>query len=395
MKKRLLFVDDEPMVLQGIQRMLRPMRGEWEMDFAECGARACELTAATEYDVIITDMMMPGMDGAELLARVKEQSPKTVRIVLSGHAEQHLSMKCVGIAHQYLSKPCDAATLKATVSRVTEGSFAVRNQRIMQLVVQLENIPSIPAIFCEIVRLLKDPDTSMEEVGELIARDMAMTAKVLKIVNSSFFGLAQRVSKPTEAAAYLGLDTLKALVLATNVFSQFESNTSQCHLAALAAEHSQHVGAAARAIARVEGAPRAVVDEALVAGFLHDVGKLILATNLPEEFERLATSAAPTPIEAEREVFGTTHAEVGGYLLGLWGLPAAVVEAITLHHTPGATENPNFSALTAVHAADFLLSADSPEAAELDLDYLTRLGLADHLPAWRDAVCELTAAPQN
>lgn len=397
MKKRLLFVDDEPMVLQGIQRMLRPMREEWAMDFAEGGELACERAAAADYDVVITDMMMPGMHGAQLLAHLKEKSPKTVRIVLSGHAEQHLSMKCVGVAHQYLSKPCDAATLKATVARVTDGSFAVRNERIMQLVVQLENLPSIPAIFCEIVRLLKDPETSMDEIGDLITRDMAMTAKILKIVNSSFFGLAQRVSKPADAAAYLGLDTLKALVLATNVFSQFESSSPQGCFAAQVAEHSQHVGAAARAIARAEGAPRALTDEALVAGFLHDVGNLVLATGLPEEYQRVAASAAPTAIEAEREIFGATHAEVGGYLLGLWGLPPAVVEAISLLHAPSETSNPKFSALTAVHVADALLTEASPSEAEtpLDLEYLTRLGLADRLPAWRDAIRELSASPQS
>jgi HD-like signal output (HDOD) protein len=417
MKKRLLFVDDEPMVLQGIQRMLRPMREEWEMDFAEGGERACERVAATEYDVVITDMMMPGMDGADLLAHVKARSPKTVRIVLSGHAEQQLSLKCVGIAHQYLSKPCDAAALKATLARVTDGSFAVRNDRVMRVVLQLENLPSIPAVFCEIVRLLRDPETSMEEIGELIASDMAMTAKILKIVNSSFFGLAQRVSKPADAAAYLGLDTLKALVLATNVFSQFESNSPRGYSTALAAAHSQLVGAAARAIAQAEGAPRAVIDEALVAGFLHDVGKLILAANLPEEFQRLATSPEPTPLEAERAVFGTTHGEVGGYLLGLWGLPTAVVEAISLHHAPGETLTPKFSALTAVHVADALiaedlLEGDAPSSPRidaatterrppsdtvpgLDLEYLARLGLADRLPAWRAAVRELTASTQT
>ena len=395
MKKRLLFVDDEPMVLQGLQRLLRPLREEWEMEFAGSGESALAHTAAAHYDVVITDMMMPGRDGAEFLARVREHSPKTVRLILSGHTSPELSMKCVGLAHQFLSKPCDAGTLRATLARVTQDSFAEGSARIMELVVQLEDLPSLPSIFCEIVRLLKNPEASLEEAGALIARDIALTAKLLKIVNSSFFGLAQRASRPAEAAAYLGLETLKAIILATSVFGQFEGKETPGFSPTDAAEHSQRVGTLARALARAEGASRTVCDDALTAGFLHEVGTLILASNLPEDFQRLARSAAGTPLEAEREVFGATHAEVGGYLLGLWGLPPPVVEAISQHHAPGATPNPNFSALTAVHIASVLLAGDAPAAATLDLDYLTRLGIAEHRPAWDAAADELLAAPAH
>jgi HD-like signal output (HDOD) protein len=389
MKKRILFVDDEPLILQGIQRMLRPMRHEWEMDFAEGGEEAKACLRGTDYDLVVTDMMMPGIDGAQLLAFVREQAPKTIRLVLSGHGEQHLVMKCVGLAHQYLSKPCDAATLKSIVGRVTDPRLALRNENVMQIVAQLEHLPSVPAIYSRIVRLLNDPDSTMEDVGDLIAGDMAMTAKILQIVNSSFFGLARRVAQPTEAASYLGMDTLKALVLATNVFGQFETTLPAGFSPAAAAEHSRQVGAAARAIARREQAPRAVVDESLVAGMLHDVGKLVLASSLPEQFQRIGADGEGDRTEAECEAFGATHAEVGGYLLGLWGLPPAVVEAIALHHTPGAAAGEKFSPLTATHVADCLVSGHR----EVDLHYLTRLGLADRLPAWREAVEELSCAP--
>lgn len=391
MKKRILFVDDEPMVLQGIQRLLRPMREEWEMDFADGGETAKNHVAEAAYDVVVTDMMMPGINGVQLLEWVKETSPRSIRLVLSGHSEQQLAIQCVGVAHQYLSKPCDADTLRSTVARVTGHSE--RNENVMALVAQLKQLPSIPAVYAEIVRLLNDPDSSIEDVGAAIGRDIAITAKVLQVVNSSFFGLAQRVSKPAEAASYLGMGTLKALVLSSGVFDQFDGKMPKNFSAFALSEHSQKVGAAARAIAKCEKMERAEVEETLVAGLLHDVGKLMLASNLPEEFERAMAVEASQRLEAEREIFGANHAEVGGYLLGLWGLPPPVVEAIALHHTPSESSTEIFCPLTAVHVANCLIAERSAAttgdtAPAIDLAHLTALGLTDRLPDWRDAVEE-------
>lgn len=395
--KRILFVDDEPMVLQGIQRMLRPMRNEWDMEFAEGGEKAKAALLGNACDVIVTDMMMPGMDGAAVLEFTREHSPRTIRLVLSGHAEQDLAMKCVGLAHQYLSKPCDAGTLRKTIARVTELGFARRTERAMTLVADLKHLPSIPTVYSQIVRLFGDSNCSMDEIGNLIASDMAMTAKILQLVNSSFFGLARNISKPSEAASFLGINTLKALALATSVFVQFEKKMPCSFSAAAAADHSQRVGNAARAIAQCERCPKELVDQSLVAGLLHDVGKLMLASSLPEEFQRTLDHEASNPLDAESEVFGATHAEVGGYLLGLWGLPPSVVEAISLHHAPRESGNTEFSALTAVHVADCLIAEQSAEAnaaphAIIDTEYLVGLGLAERLPAWRDAVDEISAS---
>ena len=400
MKKRILCVDDEPLVLQGIQRMLRGMREQWDMDSADGGQVAVDYLAQAKYDVVVTDMMMPGMNGAEVLDYVRQVSPRTVRLVLSGHAEQSVAVKCVGIAHQYLTKPCDAETLKQTVTRLTDPGFALENEQVMTLVAQLKHLPSIPEIYSKIVELMHDPNSSMEEVGALIGSDMAMTAKILQIVNSSFFGLARRVARPSEAAGYLGIDTLKSLVLATNVFSQYEAKTPNGYSAVKAGEHSQQVGAAARAIAKAEEMPRSIVDDAFVAGLLHDVGKLVLASSLPEQFARVSADASRSGLAVEREVFGTTHAEVGGYLLGLWGLPARVVEAINLHHFPNGSVAGEFSPLTAVHVADCLIAERASAKsgglfAPVDMEYLARIGLTNRLPAWRDAVEEMLTAPSG
>ncbi|HZR18130.1 MAG TPA: response regulator [Verrucomicrobiae bacterium] len=391
MKKRILFVDDELLVLEGLQRMLRPMRTEWEMEFVDSGARALELMASNSFDVVISDMRMPGMNGAELLAEVLKRSPKTVRLILSGHADQDLVFKCVGSTHQYLSKPCLPEELKGAIRRASDLEASLGDQGLRQLVARLDRLPSMPSLYVELVESLKDPDTSIEAVGEIVTKDMAMTAKILKLVNSAFFGLGRQISSATEAVTYLGLDTIKALVLSIHAFSEFARRRPGGFSIDTLWTHSQCTAGLAKEIARIQQAGTKIMDEAFVAGLLHDTGKLVLASNFPEQFDRLLAggqSAGLPSVAAEQDVFGANHAEVAGYLLGLWGLPIPVVEAVALHHQPGKCSHRKFSPLTAVHAANALVNAQTggpPAADACDLEYLGDLGLDGNLEQWHAA----------
>lgn len=396
MIKRILFVDDEPLILRGLKRSLHSMRHDWVMDFAEGGTKALELISSNPYDAVVSDMIMPGMDGAQLLSEIQKISPQTIRLILSGHSGQDQAMKCVGVAHQFLSKPCEPEALKNTLLRVLSQNFATQNEAILQLVPRLERLPSYPVLYSKIVRLLEDPDVCMDDVGKLIAKDMAATAQVLKVVNSSFFGLSRNVSDPVEATTYLGMETVKALVLASQVLSQFKMASAKTFSLEALSNHGQQVGAIARAIAQSEQAPQVVVNECLAAGYLHAVGKLILFTNLPEQYhqaESLMLVRGMHSLDAEREIFGATHADIGGYLLGLWGLPPAVVEAIGLHHRPQESHTRSFCALAAVHVANALSWERNPvaqgyEKVPINQAYLSSMGYADKLSHWREVVDE-------
>lgn len=401
MKKRVLFVDDESLVLEGLQRMLRSMRGEWDMAFVDSGAKALELMAQAPFDVVVSDMRMPGMNGAELLAEVLKRFPRTVRLILSGHADRDLVLKCVGSTHQYLSKPCQPEELKAAITRAGNLEESLRDQSLRQLVSRLDRLPSIPALYVQIVEKVKDPEIGLDEIGDIMGRDMAMTAKILKLVNSAFFGLGRQISSPAEAVSYLGVETIKSLVLSIHAFSQFSSAKLGTFSIDALWVHSQQTAGLAKEIARMEDGDNKVLDDSFVAGLLHDTGKLILASNFPQQYDevlRAGQAGRAALMAAEQQIFGAHHAEVGGYLLGLWGLPVPVVEAIALHHQPSTAPNPVFGPLTAVHVANALVNTQpagpnpgSPE--EFDLPYLSALGLEGRLEHWRRAA-EANLQPQ-
>jgi HD-like signal output (HDOD) protein len=402
-KKRILFVDDESLALQGLERMLRNMRNEWEMEFVDSGPKALERMAQADFDVVVSDMRMPGMNGAQLLNEVMLRYPATVRLILSGHADRDLILKCVGSTHQYLSKPCEPDDLKATVGRASALDAALQNQTLKRLTSQMDRLPSLPSLYIELVEKLQTPEVALEEVALIIAKDIGMTAKILKLVNSAFFGLRRQITGPEEAVAFLGLDTIKALVLSINAFSQFEQVKIGGGSLESLWEHSLDTAAAAKVIAIAENAERKIADEAFIAGMLHDTGKLVLGSNFAEQYNEVVRLAHENKQEIwmiELEVFGATHADVGGYLLGLWGLPVPVIEAIALHHKPAKTTHQTFSPLTAVHAANVLLyesrkSDNGTSARQMDAKYLAELGLSDRQDVWRTTLRERKARSQN
>jgi HD-like signal output (HDOD) protein len=382
--RRILFVDDEVRILEGLRRMLHPLRHDWEMVFTSSAEEALEILAARSADVVLTDIRMPGMDGAELLNTVMQRHPETVRIALSGHADHAITLKTVKIAHQYLSKPCEAEALKNTLRRAFGLRDLLSDAALRALVCRVSTLPSVPAVYQELTRVLEDPECSARDAARIIEQDTGMTAKLLQLVNSAFFGVRQRVTTPAQAVLYLGVDTVKALALSAGVFSQFKSCVSRFSITSLNA-HSTATGVRAQALLSQRGASMEAINHALTAGLVHDVGKLVLVTSLPAKYDEtigLAQARSMTVWEAEREVFGCTHAEVGGYLLWLWGLPDPIVEAAAFHHEPSRSPSRDLGPLSAVHLANILAhqpNAIAGTAPQPDHEYLCAVGLESEL----------------
>ena len=390
MKRKILFVDDEPMVLQGLKRMLRGMRDEWEMAYVESGEKALTILESAPFEVVVTDMRMPGMNGAALLEKVKQRYPEMVRIVLSGYSDQELIMKSVRTAHQYLSKPCDAETLRTTVSRACKLRELLQDHNLKQVVSNIATLPSLPKLYQEIMAELQSED------AYIISGDLAMSAKLLQMVNSAFFALPRHIESIAQAVSLLGLETIKALVLSAKIFNQFEKKgVPESFLKALWA-HSMGTASYAKAIAKAEMLPREKVDEAFLAGTLHDVGKLVLSAGVPEKYTEIIMRAGEkgnTLVDAEQERLGTHHGAVGAYLMGLWGFSDNVVEAVAFHHAPGTCPAGEMGALAAVHAANAMEHASGPEGiktdeALVDREFLDEIGFSERFEPW-SRVCEV------
>lgn len=393
MRQRILFVDDDPQVLSGLRRMLWDMRAVWELHFAGSGAEALALLAEVPMDVVVSDARLPGMDGPTLLSEIRRRSPGTARMILSGYSQRGDVLRSVKAAHQFLSKPCAPEELKSTLTRLLRLGELLRDERLRRAIARLDALPVLPAVFAELSDALRSPAASVKTIGAIIARDVGLAAGILKLVNSSYFGFSNRVSSTEQAVTLLGLETLRALVLAHYLFSRFDTRRFPGFGLDGLWGHSLGVARCARTLAGLEGTDKAETDVCFMAGLVHDMGKLVLAELFHDDYLRVlarSRQANVTIREAEMAVLGVSHAEVGGYLLGLWGFAESLVTAVARHHEPGRADSAASPALLLLHAANALehelvvLHADyaphSPDAA-----VLAARGLEGRYPVWREA----------
>jgi len=393
-KKQILFVDDEENILTGLKRIVRSMRDEWDASFATSAQEALQVMDQQEIDVLVTDMRMPMMDGAQLLSEVSSEYPHVIRILLSGQCDLESFIGTACPAHQLLSKPCDAVTLKKTIERVIALRYLLENETLRDIIMQMNTLPSPPTIYIQIEKELERADSSMQRVGEIIGQDIGMTAKLLQLVNSPFFGFNRNIDTPAQAAALLGVNMVQFIMLHVQTFV---SHPAIERTVGEISEHCMLVATLARAIAKKEGGNASCCLNAYIGGMMHDLGRLILAVNMPEKYksimEQAKHSSEPT-WKIEMQEIGASHAEIGAYLLGLWGLPEHVVEIVHYHHVPAeCTLLDDHLPLTAVHVADAL--AADPELehrgipGRLDEAYLDKHALTDHIPDWQACLKEL------
>jgi len=338
--KRVLFVEDNPMLLELYSFLLDPKIDQWETTVAPDGQAAMALLRHSAFDVVVSDMQMPGMSGIELLTKVRELHPQTSRIIVSGYTDQAEAADSLSCTHLFIPKPFDVATLKATLARIGSLDAYLKDDKLRGLAGKMRTLPSFPTLYLEIIQEIESPNSSIQGIAKIVAKDPGITAKILQVTNSAAFGLPEKVNDPVEAVQQLGMTTVRSLVLSAQVYSSFRSARLKRFSADALWTHLMKCGDLARTIMRRERATFAESEDAFTAGLLHDMGKLMLADSLPDEFEKaLALAEAeeiPLP-EAELEIFGATHTGLAAYLFGLWGLSAAVVEAVAFHHTPEKT----------------------------------------------------------
>jgi HD-like signal output (HDOD) protein/CheY-like chemotaxis protein len=336
-RPHILFVDDEPSMLSGLRRMLRAQRDRWDLSFANGAAEALETMNTRPADVVVSDFRMPVMDGAGLLQTVRERYPGTARLILSGHTDESDLLKVVLLAHQFVHKPCKEEELVAAIERVLRLRSTMGNADVRRQVSGIEFLPSPPSTLRDLLAAVESEDATPRSVADSLARDPATTAKILQLVNSCSTGLSHRVSDMTHAVSLLGLRNVRSLVLLHDLVHDFNPPvTSRADWVGDLSRHSVEMSRLARML--TEGTPWA--EDAFAAGLLVDIGQLVLASCRPDAFSGNynAWLDGDGPLrEIEERTFGVDHAAAGAYLLGLWGLPFPVIEAVARHTEPAET----------------------------------------------------------
>ncbi len=388
-----MFVDDEETVLTLYRHMFSNKKSDWEIGYAEDGIEALNLMEEEPYDVLVTDMNMPRMNGAELVVQVAEEYPSTARVIITGFSDQKSVIQCLEATHRFLMKPFEVVNLTEIIQTLIALHKSLNQNTLKEFCGQISHLPSSPKIYFQITEELQKPNVTTEKIASLISCDPCMTAKLLQLVNSAFFGFAYEIHHPKDAVQLLGIETVRSLAMLIYVFSYYEDSDKGGISIDELSTHCLQTAVNAQKISRDMKLPSNIQDQAFTAGMLHDLGKLILATQDPDAYRKSIILQKENKLqdwESEQQVFGATHMEIGAYLFSLWGLPVPIIEAIMWHHQP-SKEGPNtFSALSAIYVAESLheFASDGkkdPTDTDMDLEYLLTSGVTENqLDRWKE-----------
>jgi len=389
--RNLLFVDDQNDIREFINRISSSLGDEWEIEIAPDGARALEILNDRKVDVLVSELALTDMNAAELYKEVSRKYPGVIRFILTADTDRKLIMQTLGYVHQYLPKPCDVKAFFGVMQNSVRLREILSNEKLHARIASIKSLPSPPEIYNQLISELQSDNVSMQNIANLIKKDMGITAKLLQMINSAYFGLKNHIESPLQAVNMLGLDTVKNLVLTVGTFSQFKDPGVPGFSLETIYNYSVNVGACSRTYATILGLSRQGAEDSLMAGMLFDIGKLIMVTNFYGELKessRLAYEKSIPLFEAEREVMGVNDAEIGAHLLSLWGLPDPILEAVALHYTPRFSPCQGKNVLTAVHLAyaadhDQRHNIVDNESSALDMEYLSTLNLQSKVQSLR------------
>jgi HD-like signal output (HDOD) protein len=383
--RRILLVDAAPAALAPLQQKLRQLRPQWDTTAATSAAAAMSALAQHRFDAIVCDIGTPALDGPQLLAQVRDRHPNVVRLCLSENTDDDAFLRAVPVTHQFLGKPCNVENLCELLERTCSLRDILRHPANHELIGNFKSLPATPHTFQALSEAIAQPNAHAADITQIVSNDTALSVKVLQLANSAFYRQGVPVTSIQAAISYTGLEMIKSLALSACVFSALDASPAavkrlqdlqgrslrKAHFARMLLRKSRHA------------------DEAFTAALLLDIGQAVLALSAPDKFEQmieLAQASGRTWYEVEPEVFGAAHPEVGAYLLGLWGLPLDLIEAVAYHHTPSRVQHAHTSMLAAVHVADAIVDATADRPAKLldrlDASFIARTGVSRCLTAW-------------
>jgi HD-like signal output (HDOD) protein/ActR/RegA family two-component response regulator len=362
--KTIIFVDDDQDLLESVRTRLYKYRHDWTMRFFSDAAQAIAAFESHPIDLIVSDIRMPGMDGGQLFTYLKKRHPSTIRIILSGYADAAQALRLTLLAHQYVAKPCSSGEIENTIERCFRLQELLGRDSLRKVVGRVGTLPAMPKVYSRLQSALANTNVTAGNIADIVTQDAAIASKVLQITNSAFFRRRKPIVRIKDAVIHLGFGTIRNLVMSAELFAHWKmpailsSDVNPNHLQ----KHAQFVAQACKSLATGKVLP----DDAWLAGLLHDIGYWILVQDCPHELKEAITLSQKEKrplVDCETQIIGANHAEIGAYLLGLWGLPYPIVEAVAMHHTAGAIVSHEFDLLATLAVAHALV--DSGAAGEL------------------------------
>ncbi len=383
----LLFVGNDPRFASDISFLLAGEAEQWNVQVAFSRSGLESLLQKTSFEVIVIDASAVGTDSHPLMSELARRCPNSHRIVLVLPHDMNIAAASFSMSDYVLAKPCNYHELVTTIHRAQSLRGRLQNNTLTTLLTRIKRLPSFPAQYAELTSLLSREDVPIKRISSILEQDPAMVLKILQIANSPFFAFQRTVANIQAAVTLLGIETVRTLVLAHEVFSKYERFIAREFSMNDLLAHSLAVGRGAREIAARLGFGVRACDEAFAAGMLHDFGKLLLMNELPVLYRQVLTIATQqnlTLSDAESKIFHATHAEVGAFLLDVWNLPDRIVEAVAFHHDPGSYPGETPSILTAVCLANEIEyirrnKRDDSSRGRTIYDYADRVGIGHFL----------------
>jgi len=388
MNRRIYVVDDQPQVLEIAVAIIAAVMPKAAVTGFTDPFKALEAIKASPPDLILSDQLMPGMQGSQLLEEARLAAPNALRIIMSGYVAPD-RLNVITSAHQYVAKPFDARQLQELLRRTFAAHDRAPDPRLQTVVTSLRSLPSLPQVHHVLLAELAGSQGASTSIGQMVAQDAGLSAKVLQLANSPLFGPDYLVTNPVEAVVCLGTNMIAAVVLSQTLFKHYEAH---CHLEFSLPRiwsHCWETAALAQCYCRENDLPRQAREEAFLAGLLHETGRLILVDNFPEQFQAACDAARrdKSPLApCVAEAFGAAPSRIAAYLLDLWGLPQGAVTAVSLLDQPEEEMAAAFTTASALYIADQVACMETPPdafpPAEWNAAYLRSIGCPDDLKYW-------------
>ncbi len=400
MKRCIYIVDDQVAVLETAVLILRGTDDLWDVAGFSDPLEALAAVKTKAPDLILSDQLMPGMQGSQLLEEVRTIAPATIRVIMSGYVSLS-KLTLITSAHQYIAKPFDIAKLRELVQRSFSAQERIINKGLQTMATSLRSIPSLPQVHQSLLAEMEDNRTAGSVIARMVAEDPGLSIKVLQLANSPLFGQGSLITNPTDAVMCLGTEMIAAIVLSQSLFRHYESlGHAELDLTRVWG-HCWETAYLAQFLCRQKRLPRRAAEEGFLAGLLHEAGRFILVDNFPGQFaaacqgaRQLRSPLAPRLLET----FQTTPSQLTAYLMELWGMAAEVVTALSYQDNPQQEPSGVFSLTSALYAADHIASRKSPPDSfaleEWNLPYLQKIGCQDDLALWEDPAFPFDTGPK-